>query len=109
MNSFAWDRISSRVSARSFAAAITRPLISACMTAGFNVAQSMRGAVGGGGAGTQFGQYCGNGGRGGLAGFIVCQFDAANSISPNHENHSADQLRAGKRMTSLRMLSCPIA
>src|ERR1700733_5705184 len=39
---------------------------------------------------------------------MVCQFDAANSISASQENHSADQLRAGKRVISGTTVNCPL-
>src|SRR5271166_1789928 len=92
MNSLACDRISPRASARSFAAAVTRSLISVCTFAGFRVAQSMRGPPGAGGAGTHFGHHLTT-----VVGSMVRQFDAANSISASQESHSADQLRAGNR------------
>src|ERR1700745_3639668 len=79
------------------------------MFGGLSVDQSMSGVVGGGGGGTQFGQkFWVNGAGGTLLGCIVRQLVAENSISASQVNHSADQLRAEKRVKSAVMVKSPI-
>src|ERR1700733_10684277 len=95
MNSSACDRISSSASARSFAAAVTRSPSSTCTFAAL-LGQST------GKAPTQFGHHCTT-----VVGSMVCQFDAANSISASQEYHSADQLRDGKRAMSAMIFKSP--